>query len=177
MKSPGQKSVGQSPRLSLTSFIRLNGKLSFGHIHSPDRLKKVEVRDRRDACPTRWLPVCCLAAFWCAVVPLWGATNSEGEDEILKLSPPHAELPPSFWEQYGAWTLLAAVVLVALAAFVAWWWLRPNPPVVVPIEVRARQDLAVLQQRNEDGRTLSQVSRVLRQPGLARVATLCGGGV
>ncbi|HEU0037969.1 MAG TPA: DUF4381 family protein [Verrucomicrobiae bacterium] len=81
----------------------------------------------------------------------------------MKLSPPHGELPPTFWEQYGAWTLLAAVVLLALASFVAWWWLRPEPPVVVPIEVRARQELAVLQQRNEDGRTLSQVSRVLRR--------------
>src|SRR5206468_7980625 len=109
--------VGQASRLSLTSFIRLNGKFSFRHIHSPDRLKKVEAGDRRDACPAGWLQACCLAAFGCAVVPLWGATNTGREDEILKLSPPHAELPPSFWEQYGVWILLAAVVLVALAAF------------------------------------------------------------
>ena len=170
MKSPGQKSVGPSPRLSLTSFTRLNGKLSFGHIHSPDRLKKVENGDRRDACPAGWLPACCLAAFCGAVMPLWGATNSESENEILKLSPPHGELPPTLWEQYGAWTLLAAVVLLALVSFVAWWWLRPEPSVVVPIEVQARQELAVLQQRNEDGSTLSQVSRVLRRYVVAAFA-------
>ena len=163
MKSHGQQSVGQASRLSLTSFIRLHGKSFFRHTHSPDGLKKVEAGDRRDACPTRWWQAGCLAAFCCAIVPLRGATNSEGEDAILKLSPPHAELPASFWEQYGAWTFLAAVVLLAMASFLVWWWLRPKPPVVVPIEVRARQELAVLQQRNEDGKTLSQVSRVLRR--------------
>ena len=51
MKSHGQQSVGQASRLSLTSFIRLNGKFSFGHTHSLDELKKPAAGDRRDACP------------------------------------------------------------------------------------------------------------------------------
>jgi hypothetical protein len=109
------------------------------------------------------LPACCLAAFCGAVVPLWAATNSGSDDELLKLSPPHGELPPTVWEQYGASALVAAVALVALAAFVAWWWRRPKPPVVLPIEVQTRQELAGLQPCKEDGRTLSQVSRALRR--------------
>ena len=163
MKSHGQQSAGQASRLSpAPGFFSSSGNWMWPKENFPFKWMN-EVRDRRDACPAGWLQACCLAAFCCAVTPLWGATNSESEDEILKLSPPHGELPPTLWEQYGAWTLLAAVVLVALASFVAWWWLRPKPPVVVPIEVRARQELAVFQQRNEDGRTLSQVSRVLRR--------------
>ena len=162
MKSPGQKSVGQASRRSLTSFIRLSGRFSFRHIPSPGGTKNHNDGNRRDACPTGWSRVCCLAAFCCAVMALRSATNSENGDEILKLNPPHPELPPTFWEQYGAWALLATIALLALASFVVWKWLRPKPPAVLPIEVQARQELAVLRQRSEDGQTLSQVSRVLR---------------
>jgi hypothetical protein len=37
-----------------------------------------------------------------------------------------SELPPTIWEQYGAWLILAAVVLLALASLVAWRWLRQS---------------------------------------------------
>jgi hypothetical protein len=98
-----------------------------------------------------------------APLSLYAATNSERPDEILVLSPPHAELAPTFWEQYGGWAFLAAVVLLALASIVAWRWLRPKSPVVLPIELQARQELAALRQRSEDGRMVSQVSRVMRR--------------
>jgi hypothetical protein len=81
----------------------------------------------------------------------------------LVLSPPHPELPPTIWEQYGAWLILAAVALLALASFAVWWWLRPKPPVVLPPEVAARQELEALRRRTEDGKMLSEASRVLRR--------------
>ena len=91
------------------------------------------------------------------------ATNSGREDELLKLLPPHAELLPSFWERYGLWIVLAALLLVVLTGIVVWLLLRPKPPVLVPIEVQARQELQALRQRTEDGNTLSEVSRALRR--------------
>ena len=105
----------------------------------------------------------CFSTVLFAVLALFAATNPGQPDENLALSPPHPELPPTFWEQYGALTVLATFVLLVMASFVVWWWLRPKPPVLVPIEVQARQELATLRQRSEDGKTLSQVSRVLRR--------------
>src|SRR5713101_1620341 len=34
---------------------------------------------------------------------LFAATNLASPEEIPALAPPHAEIPPSFWEQYGFW--------------------------------------------------------------------------
>ena len=106
--------------------------------------------------------ICFLATLF-AASSVFAATNAAPRDEDLMLSPPHAELPPTFWEQYGAWAVLAAVALLALGSFVVWWWLRPKPPVVLPIAIQVRQELALLGQRSEDGQALSQVSRVLRR--------------
>ena len=106
------------------------------------------------------------AWLWIVVagaLTLRAATNSESKDEILKLSPPLAELPPSFWEQFGLWVVVAAVVLVVLVVAAVWWWLRPRPAIPVPIEIQSRKELEVLRQRSEDGQVLSQVSRVLRR--------------
>ena len=97
-----------------------------------------------------------------AVLALSAATDSESENEILKLSPPYPELPPTFWEQYGLWIVLVAVALVVLVLAAVWWWLRPKPSLPVPIEILTRKELEALRQRNEDGQVLSQVSRVLR---------------
>ena len=98
-----------------------------------------------------------------AGLPLHAATNSESENEILKLSPPQAELPPSFWEQHGPWLGFAAVLLFALIGAAAWWMLRPKPSIPVPIEILTRKELGELRQQCEDGRVLSQISRVLRR--------------
>ncbi len=110
--------------------------------------------------PRNWLG---LSMLLFAVLRLGAATNSDGTGEILALKPPHPELPPTLWDQHGAWIMVAAVVLFALGAFVVWWWLRPRPPLMLPVEVQARQELEALQRRSEDGKALSQVSRVLRR--------------
>jgi hypothetical protein len=54
-------------------------------------------------------------------------------------------------------------MLLGLTSFAVWWCLRPKPPIALPIEVEARRELSALRQRTEDGRTLSEVSRVLRR--------------
>jgi hypothetical protein len=90
------------------------------------------------------------------------ATNTPTSDEIPSLRPPHAELPPSFWEQYGPWTILLGVLVLALVCAAIWFLTRPKPPVVVPPEVAARNALEPLRQVPEDGLLLSRVSQVLR---------------
>ena len=52
---------------------------------------------------------------------LLAATDGNLPDEIPPLMPPHAEIPPSFWERSGQWVVLGAVVLllVYLAYLVA----------------------------------------------------------
>ncbi len=107
-------------------------------------------------------PVCLFLTLF-AAWSLRAATNSDDSADLLVLSPPHPELPPTIWEQYGAWLVVAAVALLALASFAVWWCLRPKPPVVLPPEVAARQELEALRQRTEDGKMLSEVSRVLRR--------------
>ena len=90
------------------------------------------------------------------------ATNAPSPDEIPALRPPHAEMPPAFWEQHGLWVILVGVLLLALVGAAAWFLLRPKPLAVVPPEIQARQALEPLRPQPEDGPLLSRVSQVLR---------------
>ena len=52
-----------------------------------------------------------------------------GPDDIPPLRPPHAELPPTFWEQHGLWVIVAGSrSLLALVGAAVWCLLRPKPP-------------------------------------------------
>jgi hypothetical protein len=79
------------------------------------------------------------------------------------LRPPHAEIPPTFWEQYGLWVILCGVLVLGLVCVAAWFLTRPKPPVIVPPEVQARQALEPLRQQPEDGALLSRLSQILRR--------------
>jgi hypothetical protein len=93
---------------------------------------------------------------------LAAATNSLAPDDIPPLRPPHAEIPPTFWEQHAVWLVLFGALLLALVGVAAWFLTRPKPPVIVPPEVQARQALDPLRQQPEDGALLSRVSQILR---------------
>ena len=94
---------------------------------------------------------------------LAATTNSPGPDAIPPLRPPHAEMPPTFWEQYGLWVVLFGILLLALVCAAAWFLSRSRPPEVVPPEDQARRALEPLRQQPEDGALLSRVSQVLRR--------------
>jgi hypothetical protein len=89
-------------------------------------------------------------------------TNLLAADAIPPLRPPHAEIPPTFWEQYGLWVVIVGILLLALVGAAVWFLTRPKPPVVVLPEVQARQALEPLRQQPEDGVLLSRVSQILR---------------
>jgi len=84
-------------------------------------------------------------------------------NDIPPLRPPHAEIPPTFWEQYGLWVILCGVLVLGLVCVAAWFLTRPKPPVIVPPEVQARQALEPLRQQPEDGALLSRLSQILRR--------------
>lgn len=102
-------------------------------------------------------------ALWllAPALPLLAASPTS-PDDIPPLRPPHAELPPTFWDQYSLWVILFGVLLLALVCAVAWVLTRPKPPMVVPPEVQARQALEPLRQQPEEGVLLSRVSQILR---------------
>ena len=91
------------------------------------------------------------------------STLAQPTNDIPQLAPPYAELPPTFWEQHGVAVILGGVVFFGLIVFGLWLVLRPKPVPPVPPEVQARQALAALQARPEDGVLLSDVSQVLRR--------------
>ena len=92
----------------------------------------------------------------------FSAANPSAPDEIPVLRPPHAEIPPTYWEQHGFLVVAGVVLLVALVSVAIWFLTRPKPPVVIPPEVQARKALEPLGRQTEDGALLSQVSHILR---------------
>src|ERR1035437_6146367 len=63
---------------------------------------------------------------------LAAATNSLAPDKLPPLRPPHAEIPPTFWDRYGLWVILFGILLLALVGIAVWFLIRPKPPVIVP---------------------------------------------
>jgi len=79
------------------------------------------------------------------------------------LVPAYGELPPTFWEQHQADMVVASFAAIALVFLFLKVMLRPETKVVLPPETVARQALAQLQGRLEDGKLLSEVSQILRR--------------
>ena len=108
----------------------------------------------------------CFSGVWCLLFGVFSCladTNSAAPDEIPPLRPPHAQIPPSFWEQYGLWVVIGSVAVLALVGATMWLLTRPKPPTGVPVEVEARRLLKSLLDTPEDGMVFSWVSQVLRR--------------
>ena len=103
------------------------------------------------------------AALWLlAPVLTLPASDPTVPDDIPPLRPPHAEIPPTFWEQHSVLVILLAALLLVLVCAAAWFVTRPKPLAIVPPKVQARQALEPLRQQPEDGALLSRVSQILR---------------
>ena len=98
----------------------------------------------------------------CASSVRSAGTNLISADDIPPLRPVRPEMPPTFWEQYGAWVVVGCFVLLLAVAVLIWWFARPKPPAIVPPSIEARRALEPLQGKPENGVVLSQVSQILR---------------
>jgi hypothetical protein len=103
----------------------------------------------------------CALFLFCPVLAV--ANLPPARDAIPKLRPPHAEIPPTFWEQHGTAVIVGGVLVLGLGGAGAWLLMRPKPMAIVPPEVQAREALEELRQKAEDGVVLSRVSQILRR--------------
>jgi hypothetical protein len=90
-------------------------------------------------------------------------TWAQSTNDIPPLRPPHAEIPPTFWEQHAVSVGMGGFALLAFIGLAIWFAMRPRPPVIVPPEIQARGDLAALRKLPEDGRVLSRISQTVRR--------------
>jgi hypothetical protein len=104
-----------------------------------------------------WAILFLLTAF-----PLHGQTNASPTNTLSELLPPYGEMPPTFTEQHGTSIAVGGLGIIALAAFGGWLIFHPQPKIIIPPEVQARELLESLRQQPEDGVVLSRVSQVLR---------------
>jgi hypothetical protein len=79
------------------------------------------------------------------------------------LAPAYPPMPPTFWKQHDTAILTGGFVFLSLAAIALWMIFKPRPQLALPPELVARQALARLQGRPEDGKVLSEISQILRR--------------
>jgi len=96
--------------------------------------------------------------FLLPVMVFAAATN-----DLPKLIPAYGELPPTFWEQHQTMIIVAGFALVAVVLLSLQVMFRPKTPVILPPETIARRALSKFQGRPEDGKMLSEISRILRR--------------
>ena len=104
-----------------------------------------------------------VVVLFCLVMLLAAVGFAQMPDDVPKLRPIRAELPPTFWEQHTTTVILYSVEFLVLTGIVAWLFLRPVPPLPVPIEVQTRSELEVLRKQAQDAATLSNVSRCVQR--------------
>lgn len=88
---------------------------------------------------------------------------AQSTNDVPPLLPSLPEISPTVWEQHGPLIAVLIVVAVALLVVAIWWLLQPKPPIPVPIEIQTRNELEQLRIHTEDGKTISQVSQVLKR--------------
>ncbi len=91
------------------------------------------------------------------------AVIAQKPDDVPPLLEPLAEIPPTFWEQYGWLVIVGIVLLMALVGWLIWFLMRPKPVVPESIEVLTRRELELLQCEPANDRTLSRVSQCIRR--------------
>jgi hypothetical protein len=130
-------------------------------VETPGDAQKVPAGLRRAGASIPFLEPLLLAALPCLLFSARALAQGEA-NEVPRLHPFHDEIPPTFWEQYGAWVLAAGLVLLGCAGLVVWRLTRPRAPVVPAAAVQAREALAALPATAGEGATLSRVSQILR---------------
>lgn len=98
------------------------------------------------------------------------ATLAADTTTLPALAPAYGELPPNFWEQHQTVIIIASFAFLAFVFLLVKTMLRPESQKILPPETVARQALAKLQGKPEDGNMLSEVSQILRSYVVAAFA-------
>jgi len=93
---------------------------------------------------------------------VYAAEDLAESNSLPALRPPRPELPPSFWELYGAWAIASGILVTLVVVALVLYLMRLKPVAVEPPQTTARRSLESLRGRPEDGNLLSRVSQVLR---------------
>jgi hypothetical protein len=97
------------------------------------------------------------------ITALISVTTPALAQPIPTLRPPHGEINPTFWEQYGWLTIIVPIVLIIVIGALIVLLTRPKKNIVERPEIVARRGLAALRGRVTDGAMLMEVSRILRR--------------
>jgi len=119
-------------------------------------IRRPKVEGRKKA----WIWVSMVSAL--VAMSVHAAEDLAESNSLPALRPPRPELPASFWEQYGAWTIVGGILVTLAVVGLVLYALRPRPVAIEPPQVAARRALEDLRGRPEDGNLLSRVSQVLR---------------
>lgn len=151
----------RTPKIPKSTFLRCwmldVGRWMFPIIRQPQPIQHCEAPCiRKSRRYMAWVAIQVLCSL-----PL--VAGAQTNDDIPPLRPPHAEIPPTFWEEHTTSVSLLGFAVLALIGFAIWFLTRPKPPVIVPPEVQARGELESLRKVPEDGRVLSKVSQAVRR--------------
>jgi hypothetical protein len=83
-------------------------------------------------------------------------------NELPALVTAYGEIPPTFWEQHKLAIIVGGFLFILAQSFVLWKFLMRLQPKVEPVENLTRAALTDLLNEPEDGKLLSDVSRILR---------------
>lgn len=101
-----------------------------------------------------------ITLFFCVTRRVSGQSETNA---LPKLLPPDEKMPPTFWEQHETAILAGILILILPATAVVWKMLHPGPRPVLPPADAAREALSKFRNEPEDGKALSEISRVLRR--------------
>jgi hypothetical protein len=83
-------------------------------------------------------------------------------NDLPALVPAYGEIPPTFWQQHKVAIIVGGFLFILAQSFVLWKFLMRLQPKVEPVENLTRAALTDLLNEPEDGKLLSDVSRILR---------------
>ncbi len=90
------------------------------------------------------------------------ATLAADTNDLPALVPAYGEIPPTFWEQHKLAIIIGGFLFILAQSFLLWKFLMRLQPKIEPIENLTRAALTDLLNEPEDGKLLSDVSRILR---------------
>lgn len=105
--------------------------------------------------------------------------QNPGPDEIPPLRPPRGEIPQdqtlfTLWHDHPITVSLAGILLLFLAAALAWRLTRRKTPAPVAPEILARKELCSLRGQPETGALLSRISGSVRRYAAAAFSLPAG---